>query len=145
VLIFEKNREDVPPTTFVFFLGLGFDTVTLEFWVSLEKAQVFADGCKDLFEREKTTRREIEAVVGQLTWWNPAFLNVKLLSRAWQHLTDDIDSAQLWDELVQFSQLVVRELQFWAHNTVRMATRCKPMILPQFEDLEIEWAHPQRP
>ena len=50
MLIFETNRKDVPPTTFEFFLGLGFDTVTLEFWVPLEKAQVFADGYKDLFE-----------------------------------------------------------------------------------------------
>ena len=50
LLIFEKNFKDVPPTTSAFFLGLGFDTVTLEFWVPLEKAQVFADGCKDLFE-----------------------------------------------------------------------------------------------
>jgi len=50
VLIFEKNCKDVPPTTCAFFLGLGFDTATLEFWVPLEKAQVFADGCKDLLE-----------------------------------------------------------------------------------------------
>jgi len=50
VLIFEENCKDVPPTTSAFFLGLGFDTMTLEFWVPLEKAQVFADGCKDLFE-----------------------------------------------------------------------------------------------
>jgi len=48
-----------------FFLGLGFYTLTLEFWVPLEKAQVFADGCKDLFEKGKTTRREIAAVVGR--------------------------------------------------------------------------------
>jgi len=47
---FEKNCKDVPSTTSAFSLGLGFDTVTLEFWVPLEKAQVFADGCKDLFE-----------------------------------------------------------------------------------------------
>jgi len=50
VLIFEKNCEDVPQTTSAFLLGLGFDTMRLEFWVLLEKAQVFADGCKDLFE-----------------------------------------------------------------------------------------------
>jgi len=42
--------------------------------------------------------------------------------------------------VVKFSQLALRELQFWAHNTVEMATRRKPMILPRFEDLEIEWA-----
>jgi len=100
VLIFENNRKDVPPTTSAFFLGLRFDTVTLEFWVPLEKAQVFADGCKDLFEKGKTTRREIAAVVGQLMWWNPAIFIVKLLSRALQQLTCDIDGAQLWDEVV---------------------------------------------
>ena len=50
VLIFQKNRKDVPATTSAFFLGLGFDTVTLEFCVTLEKAQVCTDGCKDLFE-----------------------------------------------------------------------------------------------
>jgi len=68
VLIFEMNRKDVPLTTCAFFLGLGFDTVTLEIWVPLEKAQVFADGCKDLFEKGKTTRPEIAAVVGQFMW-----------------------------------------------------------------------------
>ena len=56
---FETNRKDVPPTTSAFFLGLGFDTLTLEFWVTLEKAQTFADACKDLFEKGKATRREI--------------------------------------------------------------------------------------
>jgi len=49
VLIFEKNRKEQPPTTSSF-LGLGFDTVMLEFWVPLEKTQVFTDGYKDLFE-----------------------------------------------------------------------------------------------
>jgi len=145
VLIFETNHQDVPPMTSALFLGLGFDTVTLEIWVSLEKTQVFVDGNKDLFEKGKTTRREIATVVGQFMWWNPAIFNVKLLSRVLQQLTGGINGAQLWDAVAQFSQLVLWELQFWAHNTVEMATRCKPMILPRFEDLEIEWAHPQRP
>jgi len=70
---------------------------------------------------------------------------VKLLSRALQQLTGGIDGAQLWDEVVQFSQLVLRELQFWAPKTVEMATRRKRMILPRFEDLKIEWTHPKRP
>jgi len=137
---FETNRKDVPPTTSAFFLGLGFDTVTLEFWVPLEKAQAFADTCKDLFEKGKATRREIAAIVGKLMWWNPAIFNAKLLSKALQQQTGGIDGAQLWDEVVQFSQLALHELQFWAHNTVEMATLRKPMILPRFEDLEIEWA-----
>ena len=51
MLIFETNRKDVHPMTSTFFLDLGFDTVTLEFWVPLDKAQVFADGCKNLFEK----------------------------------------------------------------------------------------------
>jgi len=38
----ETNRKDVPPTTLAFFLGFGFDTVTMEFWVPLDKAQIFA-------------------------------------------------------------------------------------------------------
>jgi len=54
--------------TSAFFMGLGFDTVTLEIWVSLDKVQVLSDGCKDLFEKGKTTRREITAVVGQVMW-----------------------------------------------------------------------------
>jgi len=89
VLIFETNRKDVPPRTFAFFLGLGFDTVTLKFWVPLDKAQVSADGCTDLFEKGKTTRREIAAVVSKFmpVWWNPAIFNVNLLSRALQQLT----------------------------------------------------------
>ena len=85
----------------------------------------------------KERQREIAAVVGQLMWWNPAIFNVKLLSRVLQQLTGGINGAQLWDAVAQFSQLVLRELQFWAHNTVEMATRCKPMILPRFEDLEM--------
>ena len=60
---FETNRKDVPRMTSAFFLGLGFDTETLEFWVPLDKAQAFADGCKDLFEKGKATRREIAVVV----------------------------------------------------------------------------------
>jgi len=63
VLIFETNRKDVPPTgptTSSFFLGLGFDTVTLEFWVPLEKAQVFDDGCKEMvFILTKNCERKI--------------------------------------------------------------------------------------
>jgi len=95
--------------------------------------------------KERQQDEKFPAVVGQLMWWNPAIFNVKLLSRTLQQLTGGIDSAQLWDEVVQFSQLVLRELQFWAHNTVEMATCRKPMILPLFEDLEIEWTHRQRP
>ena len=112
----------------------------MEFWVTLEKAQAFADACKDLFEKGKATRREMAALVGKLMWWNPAIFNVKLLSKALQHQTGGIDGAQLWYEVMQFSQRSMRELQFWTHNTVGMATRRKPMILPRFEDLEIEWA-----
>jgi len=74
MLIFETNRKDVPQTTSSFFLGLVFDTVTLEIWVPLEKAQVFADGCKDLFEKGRTTRREIAAVVGSSCGGTPLFL-----------------------------------------------------------------------
>ena len=106
----------------------------------LEKAQAFADACKDLFEKGKATRREMAALVGKLMWWNPAIFNVKLLSKALQQQTGGIDGAQLWDEVVQFLHLALRELQFWAHNTVEMATHRKPMILPRFKDLEIEWA-----
>jgi len=112
VLIFEKNHKDVPPTTSSFFLGLGFDTVTLESWVQ-QKSQVFADGCKDSFEKGKTPRREIVVVVDQIMRWNPAYFNVKLLSRDFLQLTGGIDGAQHWDEVVQFSQLVMRALQFW--------------------------------
>jgi len=137
---FETHHKDVPPMMSASFLGLGFDTVTLEFWVSLAKAQAFADACKDLFEKGKATRREIAALVGKFMWWNPAILNMQLLSKALQQQTGGIEGAQLWDEVVQFSQLALRELQFWAHNTVEMATRRKPMILPRFEDLGIEWA-----
>jgi len=70
----------------------------------------------------------------------PRYFNVKLLSKALQQQTSGIDGPQVWDEVAQFSHLTLRELQFWAHNTVEMATRRKPMILPRFEDLEIEWA-----
>ena len=55
-------------------------------------------------------------------------------------MTGGVDDAQRWDETVQFSALALRELQFWGHNTVEMATKRKPMILPRFEDLEVEWA-----
>ena len=68
--------------------------MTLEFWVPLEKAQAFADACKDLFGKGKATRREIAAVVGKLMWWNPAIFNVKLLSKALQQQTGGINSAQ---------------------------------------------------
>jgi len=51
-----------------------------------------------------------------------------------------VDGETRWDEVVKFSEMALRELFFWAHNTVEMATRRKPMILPRFEDLEIEWA-----
>jgi len=44
--------------------------------------------------------------MGKLIWWNPAIFIVKLLSRTLQQLTGGIDGAQLWDEAVQFSQLV---------------------------------------
>ena len=36
--------------------------------------------------------------------------------------------------------MALRELLFWAHNIVELATRRKPMVLPRFEDLEIEQA-----
>jgi len=83
----ETNRKDVPPTTLAFFLGLGFDTVTMEFWVPLDKAQIFATSCKELRTLGKATRREIAAVVGKLMWCNPAIFNVKLLSKGLQHMT----------------------------------------------------------
>jgi len=76
----------MPPTTLAFFLGLGFDTVTMEFWVTLDKAQIFATSCKELRTRGKDTRREIAAVVGKLMSWNPAIFNVKLLSKGLQHM-----------------------------------------------------------
>ena len=51
-----------------------------------------------------------------------------------------VDCAKRWDEVVRFSTMPLRELQFLAHDTVEMATRRKPMILPRCEDLKIEWA-----
>jgi hypothetical protein len=51
-----------------------------------------------------------------------------------------MDGAKRWDEVVRFSTMPLRELQFLAHDTVEMATRRKPMILPRCEDLKIEWA-----
>jgi len=56
------------------------------------------------------------------------------------HMTVEVDGETRWDEIVKFSEMALRELLFWAHNMVEMATRRKPMILPRFEDLEIEWA-----
>ena len=44
------------------------------------------------------------------------------------------------DVIVKFSEMALRELLFWAHNTADMASKRKPMILPRFEDLEVEWA-----
>jgi len=84
---FETNRKDAPPTTLAFLLGLRFDTVTMEFWVPLDKAQIFATSFKELLTRGEATRREIAAVVGKLMWWNPAIFNVKLLSKGLQHMT----------------------------------------------------------
>jgi len=43
-------------------------------------------------------------------WWNPAIFNVKLLSKALQQMTGGIDGTQQWDEVVQFSQLALREV-----------------------------------
>jgi len=111
---FETNQKDVPPTTLAFFLGLGFDTVTMEFWVPLDKAQIFATSCKELHTRGEATRREIAAVVGKLMWWNPAIFNVKLLSKGLQHMTGGVDGETRWDEIVKFSEMALRELLFWA-------------------------------
>jgi len=88
---FKTNQKDVPPTTLAFFLGLGFDTVTMEFWVPLDKAQIFATSCKELHTRGEATRREKAAVVGKLMWWNPAIFNVKLISKGLQHMTGGVD------------------------------------------------------
>jgi len=90
--------------------------------------------CKELFTKGDATRREIAAVVGKLIWWNPAIFNVKLLSMALQQMTGGIDDTQRWDEVVQFSKLVLCELQFWARNMIEMVTRQKSMI----ENFEIE-------
>ena len=75
----ETNQKDVPPTTLAFFLGLGFDTVTMEFWLLLDKAQIFA-----------------------APW--------------------GVDGETRWDEIVKFSEMALRELLFWAHDIVEMAT-----------------------
>jgi len=112
----------------------------MEFRVPLDKAQIFATSCKELHTRGEATRREIAAVVGKLMWWNPAIFNVKLLSKGLQHMTGGVDGKTRWDEIVKFSDMAPRELLFWAHNMVEMATRRKPMILPRVQDLEIEWA-----
>ena len=61
---FETNRIDVPPTTLAFFLGLGFDTMTMEFWVPLDKTQVFAASCKELHTRgEATDEKSLQSSV----------------------------------------------------------------------------------
>ena len=49
-----------------------------------------------------------------------------------------VDGETRWNEIVKFSGMALRELFFWAHNIVEMATRRKPMVLPRFEDLEIK-------
>jgi len=71
-------------------------------------------------------------------WWNPTIFNVKLLSKGLQYMTGEVDGETRWDEIVKFSEMTLRELLFWAHNIVEMATRRNPTILPRFEDLEIE-------
>lgn len=65
---FETNRKDVPPTTLAFSLGLGFDTMTIEFWVPLDKVQIVADTCNEIHARWEATRGEIAVVVGKLLW-----------------------------------------------------------------------------
>jgi len=44
---------------------------------------------------------------------------------------------------VEFSEIALRKLLIWAHNTVAMVSRRKAMILPRFEDLEIEQTRPE--
>ena len=52
---FETNRKDVRATTCAVFLGLGFDTISLEFWVETAKAREFACRCGEQVENRDLT------------------------------------------------------------------------------------------
>jgi len=95
---FETNRKDVPPTLSAIFLGMGFDTRTMEFWVDADKAAVFAETCALMQKSGQATRREIAKLVGKLMWWDPALFNVKLMSRALQGLIAGVKDDWQWDQ-----------------------------------------------
>jgi len=136
---FETNRKDVPPTLSAIFLGMGFDTRTMEFWVDADKAAVFAETCALMQKSGQATRREIAKLVGKLMWWDPALFNVKLMSRALQGLIAGIKEDWQWDQVVPISIRADRELVFWRDHVVSLAKRRKPMIMPRVSDLEVEW------
>jgi len=138
---FETNRKDVSPTMAAIILSMGFDTKTMEYWITADKAKASAEICAQLQVQGRATRREIAEVVGKLMWWDPAIFNVKLLSRCLQRLTGGVHDKQDWDEVVPLSAGADRELRFWRDNVVLLAERRKPMILPRPAELQVEWAN----
>jgi len=84
----------------------------MEFWVPLDKVQIFATSCKELHTRGEATRREVAAVVGKLMWWNPAIFNVKLLSKGLQYMTGGVDGETRRDEIVKFSEMACENCSF---------------------------------
>ena len=137
---FETNRKDLPATTSAVFLGLGFDTVSMTFWVDPQKAAAFRGRCAELIQGQSASRRQIAELVGKLAWWEPAISNAKLMSRSLQALTCGKEEVGKWDEVVAFTPAALRELCFWRDNVVPLAEQRMPMLVPKLPQLRTMWA-----
>lgn len=140
---FETNRKDLPATTSAVFLGLGFDTISMTFWVEEEKAAHFQERCVQLLADGKASRRNIAEIVGKLSWWEPAIHSAKLLSRSLQSLTCGKEDASKWEEIVEFSPPALRELRFWRDNILNLARQRMPMIVPKIGHIKDLWMRAQ--
>jgi hypothetical protein len=111
------------------FLGLGFDTLTLEFWIPLDKAAAFAARCGDVVRTNRASRRELAEVVGKLMWWAPALPHARLLSRGIASASLGATSDREWDAPRPLDQVAREELA----------------LLEQIAAMEAEFVHRRAP
>ena len=136
---FQTNRKDVGATMRAIFLGLGFDTLTMEFWIPAEKATAFAARCGEMMRARTVSRRALAEVVGKLMWWSAALPHARLLSRSMAHASLGATCRREWDTLLPLPQAAREELTFWHHEVVALARHKMPMVPPTVRDIERLW------
>lgn len=136
---FQTNRKDVEATTCSVFLGLGFDTVSLEFWVEAAKAAEFAGRCGAVLQAGVASRRTMARLVGKLTWWRPAIPHARLLSRGMAAASLGATSDWEWDQESPVTGPAREDLVFWLENAESLAAFRMPMRVPTTADVEQLW------
>ena len=111
---FTFSGKDSPLAQRGQFIGLGWDSLKMVFWMAPEKAEKILSLIEPIVDSKICTRRLLAQLRGRLIWFSPCLFGVRLLTRALNAFIGNPDSDAEWDAFVPVPASVLEELQHWA-------------------------------